>query len=531
MPPLALSQFLRRRTGRPGAPEMEYQQASARSSVPTPGGLHKFEESKMINLDRSSATPLYLQIYEHIRDEIARGELQEGYRLSATRKQAENIGVSRNTVELAYQQLCSEGYLENRRGSGYYVRPLDMSMIDSKSDFEKGIHSESRDTGNFIYDMRYGDCNENQFPLRLWRKAMNNALTELSYGRLRTYGEPCGEWKLRQQLAKYLEKSRGVVCSPEQIIIGSGTQQLIGMICQMLHPEKCAMEEPGYDGVRRVFENYNIEIQSIPVDEEGLDVERLKAGAGRRPGSGRDAGTAAIADTAVSGAGIGAVYVTPSHQFPMGAVMPIQKRIELLHAAEENDFYIIEDDYDSLYRYNSKAIPALQGLDNNDRVIYLGGLSKVLSPAVRMSYMVLPPELKNIYDRCFDEYHNPVSVLLQETVASLMEEGHWERHMRKMFLANRKKHDLLVEVLEENLGSGFTIRGKDAGLHLLVESDKYTSEEMILKIGEAGVRVYSPEKYFAERSSMNVIMIGYGGIDVKDIEDAADRIACALKIW
>lgn len=482
--------------------------------------LNKFrknEENEMINLDRNSSIPLYLQIYQHIRDEIAAGELPEGYRMSATRKQAENIGVSRNTVELAYQQLCSEGYLENRRGSGYYVRELDMSMIDSKKNFEHGIHSESRDTGKFIYDMRYGDCNENHFPLRLWRKAMNNALTEMSYGRLRSYGEPCGEWKLRQQLAKYLEKTRGVVCSPEQIIIGSGTQSLVGMICQMLQMKECAMEEPGYDGVRRVFENYNVKIHSVPVGDEGLDVERLKSliNVLQEPGN-------------LHGEEIRAAYVTPSHQFPMGAAMPIQKRIELLHTAEENRFFIIEDDYDSLYRYNSKAIPALQGLDNNDRVVYLGGLSKVLSPAVRLAYMVLPPQLKNIYDRCFDEYHNPVSVLLQETVASLMEDGHWERHMRKMFLVNRKKHDRLISLLEEGLGEGFSVRGKDAGLHLLLESAKYTAEEMILKIGEEGVRVYSPEKYFAERSSMNVIMIGYGGIDVKDIEDAAGRIIKAL---
>lgn len=462
---------------------------------------------KMINLDRSSKAPLYLQIYEHIRDEISTGELPEGYRLSATRKQAENIGVSRNTVEQAYQQLCSEGYLENRRGSGYYVRALDMSLIDSKTDLEKGIHSEGTDTSKFKYDMRYGDCNENLFPFRLWRKTMNNSLTELSYGRLRTYGEASGEWRLRHQLAKHLEKSRGVTANPDQIIIGSGTQQLVGMICQILNLKKCAMEEPGYDGVRHVFENYNVDIQSVPVGSEGLSLSEM------------------------NGDEIGAVYVTPSHQFPMGAVMPIQQRINLLHEAEENDFYIIEDDYDSLYRYNSKAIPALQGLDNNDRVIYLGGLSKVLSPAVRMSYMVLPPQLKNLYDRRFDEYHNPVSLLLQETVASFMEEGHWERHLRRMFLTNRKKHDVLVEILEAGLGDKFSIKGKDAGLHLLLESEKYTAEEMIHKIGEEGIRVYSPEKYFAERRCMNTIMIGYGGLDVKETEIAAEVIVNALKNW
>ena len=463
----------------------------------------------MIQLDRNSTTPLYLQIYQHIRDEITEGQLQEGYRLSATRKQAENIGVSRNTVELAYQQLCSEGYLENRRGSGYYVRALDMSMIDSRTDFEKGFREGSSEIGKYIYDMKYGDCNEDHFPLRIWRKAMNSVLTELSYGRMRSYGEPGGERHLRVQLAEYLEKSRGVKCSPDQIIIGSGTQPLMGMICQMLRLKSCAMEEPGYDGIRCVLENHGADVKPVPVGDDGIEIESLLQVA-----SGKEK--------------IGAVYVTPSHQFPLGAVMPIQNRIELLHAAAEKDFYIIEDDYDSLYRYNSKAIPALQGLDNNDRVIYMGGLSKVLSPAVRMAYMVLPPELKNIYDRCFDEYHNPVSVMLQETVAALMEDGSWERHARKMLLANRRKHDLLCEILEDGLDESFRIIGKGAGLHLMIESDRYTTEEMIMKVSEKGVRVYSPEKYFARRGRNNLIMAGYGGLKLEDVRSAAERIAEAL---
>ena len=222
--------------------------------------------------------------------------------------------------------------------------------------------------------------------------------------------------------------------------------------------------------------------------------------------------------------------MTPSHQFPMGGVMPIQNRIELIRMAEEEDFFIMEDDYDSVFRYTAKAIPAMQGLDQYGRVIYLGSLSKILSPSIRLAYMVLPPVLKNRFDMSFSEYHNTVSGTLQKALRIFMEEGEWERHIRKTRLNSRKKHDILVSALESGLGDGFRVTGKDAGVHMIIESSELTAEEMIVRCRRKGINVYSLEKYFALGTGRNRIIAGFGGIALADMEDASRRLVEALKI-
>lgn len=462
----------------------------------------------MILLDRNSAKPLYIQIYEHIRDEIISGELIEGRRLSATRRQAETLGVSRNTVEQAYLQLCSEGYLENQRGSGYYVRHVDASLIDPVAVSKRmgNFHRESSESRKFLYDMRYGDCSMENFPLIKWRKSLEKALAGAADDRIASYGDNCGEKLLRSYLADYLERTRGVKCSPDQVIIGSGTQHLFGILCQLLELRNCAMEEPGYDGIRYVLENQGIDVLPVEVGEAGLCLEHL------------------------AGKTVGAVYVTPSHQFPMGMVMPIQARMELLRMAQNKNFFIIEDDYDSDFRYTAKTIPAMQGLDRYGRVVYMGSVSKVLAPSVRLAYMVLPSELKNKYDMWFSEYHNTVPFVIQDALRILMEDGSWERHIRKAVLMNRRKHDTLVEILEAQLEPEFALLAKGAGLHLILESKSLTGEEMIVRCQREGVNLYSMERYFIRGAGRNYAMVGFGGICVNDAKDVAERIARALKI-
>lgn len=459
----------------------------------------------MIVLNRTSKKPLYAQIYEHIRQEIISGELEEGHRLSATRAQAETLGVSRNTVEQAYLQLCSEGYLENKPGSGYYIKHVDASLADSGKRYIS-FHKERSETNRCLYDMKYGNCHIENFPLTKWRKAMDRALMESEGEKLTAYGDNCGDWELRNHLAEYLDRARGVTCSPDQIVIGSGTQFLIGLLCQLIKPRSCAVEEPGYDGVRYVLQNHEVAAEPIQVNQTGMDIELLKR------------------------QNVQAVYVTPSHQFPMGAVMPIQTRMELLKLAEEKDFYLIEDDYDSIFRYEARAIPSMQGLDQNGRVIYLGGVSKALAPSLRLSYMVLPAKLKDQYDMWFSEYHNTVSSVLQEALRLFMKDGGWDRHVRKICLINRRKHDTFFAELERGLGPGFRVLGKGAGLHLIIESFTLTAEEMIVRIQQQGVRVYSMERYFALGSKRNLVMAGYGGIRLADIKAVAQRMIRALKI-
>lgn len=465
----------------------------------------------MIILNRNSRKPLYMQIYEHIREEIISGTLKEGHRLSATRIQAEKLGVSRNTVDQAYMQLTSEGYLENRRGSGYYVRHVDASLADNRLASKKirAFHTERASRRPCRYDMKYGNCCVEDFPLAKWKKAVENALENsadcVGGKRLSAYGDNCGQWDLRNYLVDYLERARGVTCSPEQIIIGGGTQFLISILCRLIEMKSCAVEEPGYDGVRYVLDNQGIKTVPIDVSADGICLKSLKA------------------------VDVEAVYVTPSHQFPLGAVMPIQARMELLSLAQERDFYIIEDDYDSVFRYSAKAVPSLQGLDQSGKVIYLGSVSKALSPSLRIAYMVLPPEMKNRYDMRFSEYHNTVPTMLQDALSLFMEEGSWERHIRKTCLLNRKKHDILAAELEKAPGADFRILGKGAGLHLIVESFSLTAEEMIVCAQQEDVQVYSMEKYFALGCKRNLIMAGFGGILLKDMTDAAQRLVRGLK--
>lgn len=460
----------------------------------------------MIILDRTSKQPLYIQIYKHIRDEIISDRLAEGHRLSATRVQAQALGVSRNTVEQAYLQLCAEGYLENRPGSGYYVRCIDPELAGAApaGEKDKSFHWEKPEHKKYRYDMKYGNCDMKSFPFVKWKRAMDKALVNLEGKGLTAYGENCGDSKLRLYLSEYLERSRGVNCSPQQIILTSGTQLCLSLLCQLIRPECCAMEEPGYDGARYVFQNHGAEILPIPAGEKGLDLEQLKE---HRPQ---------------------AVYVTPSHQFPLGAVMPIQTRIELLNLAEKNGFYIIEDDYDSIFRYAGKAVPSLQGLDRTDRVIYIGSISKTLSPSFRLAYMVLPAELKTQYDMWFSRYHNSVPVFMQEALRIFMEDGDWDRHLRKVCLVNKRKHDVFAAELESGLGEEFRILGKGAGLHLLIESSALTAEEMLVRIEHNGVRVYGMEKYYFRGNARNLIMAGFGGISLEELPDAARRITEAL---
>lgn len=460
----------------------------------------------MIILDRKTKIPLYEQIYRHIRDEISAGELVAGHRLTATRAQAANLGVSRNTVELAYLQLCSEGYLENKPGSGYYVNHINADLIGTDPiDRLQGMHVESDQNRTYSYDLKYGNCHMEEFPLSKWKRAMDRALTE--HGKLvESYGSYLGNSKVRMLLAEYLEKSRGVCCRPDQIVVGSGTQYLTAMILQLIQAKTAAIEEPGYDGVRHVLENHGVDPIPIPVTENGIDLQCLRRH-----------------KTDV-------VYVTPSHQFPMGAVMPVQNRMELVRWAQEQSAYIIEDDYDSVFRYTAKAIPAMQGLDKGRSVIYLGGLSKALSPSLRVAYMVLPMELKNKYDMFFSEYHNTVPEIIQQALAIFMEDGMWDRHMRKICLINKRKHDLLYERLEEGLPQHCRVMGKGAGLHLIVESNALSAEEMVFRGEKGGLKVYSMDRYFMRRTARSLIMIGYGGIALQDIEDVAERLIQSLKL-
>lgn len=324
-----------------------------------------------------------------------------------------------------------------------------------------------------------------------------------------TYGERQGEWELRSVLSDYLHRARGVNCSPEQIVIGAGTQSVLQILFRIMkwNHKRFAMEEPGYEGARRVFQQHDIQVVPVPVQKDGLSIRDL---------------IKTQADI---------VYITPSHQYPMGMIMPISKRIRLLHWAEENEGWIIEDDYDGEFRYRGKPIPSLQGIDEHGRVIYVGTFSKSLMPAIRVSYMVLPKSLLDVY-RSSDMYTTAQSAsrLHQLTLKLFMESGEWDRHIRKMRTLYRKKHSLLLETIREAMGEHVCVSGEDAGLHIVLHVKSSKSADELVRIAEqAGVKAYSTSKNWIQGKPPIPILLGFGGLSFDEIKQGIKRLNAAWR--
>ncbi|WP_326942964.1 PLP-dependent aminotransferase family protein, partial [Aneurinibacillus migulanus] len=442
----------------------------------------------------------YVQIYRYIKTEIMKGNIPSGTRLPSIRKLAAYLHVGRNTIELAYQQLLAEGYVENRSRVGVFVTEFekDVSMSGSPlfSIRQESINVTQRHT-EYLYDFRHGNIDQKSFPLSLWR-TLSNEIFRTKQTEVLQYGEQQGELELRREIAHYLYQSRGVSCSAEQIIIGAGIQQLLILLSQLIgiDGQAIAMENPGYDGARAIFNNHRFQVQPIPLEQDGIHLQKLKQSKAR------------------------IVYVTPSHQFPCGMVMSISKRMQILQWAEEHDGMIIEDDYDGEFKYYTKPIPALQGLDSNGRVVYLGTFSKSLLPSIRLSYMVLPPRLLERYQSDFAIYEQPVSKIHQMTLELFMRNGYWERHLRKVRKIYQKKHAILLSTIENIMGDRVRIIGKNSGLHILVEIQRSITEEQLIEAAKhIGVKVYPTSKYWIhpDKSRKSIILLGFGGLTEEEI--------------
>lgn len=468
----------------------------------------------MIVLDSRSSKPLYMQIYEALKKEIISGHLQEGSKLTSTRNLAETLGVSRNTVESAYLQLCSEGYILSKAGSGFSVEKLDGAMISklrkqNYKKFEKDKNIQSQIKVDNKYNFQYGNLSATDFPLRLWKKLSNKCLTSLTAEEIMSYNSNKGELDLQIEIMKYLNKSRGVYCNPEQIVLSSGIGHSLSLLCQLLRSNSndIAIEDPGYNGARNIFNNNGYNVIPISLEGDGINIEELENS------------TANI------------VYVTPSHQFPTGAVMTISKRLKLLDWAARKNGVIIEDDYDSELRYNSRPIPSIQGIDNKELVVYIGTFSKSLSPSLRVGYIVLPESLVSKYDRFFSKYHSSISLFQQNIIQQFMYLGYWESHLRKVCISNKRKHDILISTINEIMGDKVIIHGKNAGLHILLEINNGLSEgELISKAKEYGVIVYPVSTFWirVNRYTNNMVLLGFGGMSESEI---AQGIKLLTNAW
>ena len=469
-----------------------------------------------IHLTDENGKHLYEQIYEYIADEIREGKLLAGEKLPSTRSLADYLQVARSTVELAYDQLASEGYIESVPYRGYYIcRVEELYRIGTSGG---GLRSEKKGAGQedgqpgqkdsrtaryFDIDFSPNAIDMNLFPFGTWRKITRDILSG-DRKELFALGEPRGDLELRKTVCRYLHASRGVNASPEQIIVGAGNDYLLLLLQYILgRGITAAFENPSYRRAFRIFSSFAARMVTVPSDENGIRVDGLLA----------------------SGANV--AYVMPSRQFPTGTVMPIGRRTELLRwASSAEDRYLVEDDYDSEFRYRGKPIPSLQSADTAGRVIYIGTFSKSVAPAIRISFMVLPERLMEAYEKNCSFFSSTVSRIDQTILNEFILSGAFERHLNRMRKAYREKHDLLLDCLQPLLNR-YRLSGEYAGLHMLLTSRTPAREEALLeRAAERGVRIYGMKEAALApfETEHATVLLGYGGLDQERIKEGIRRL-------
>ena len=452
-----------------------------------------------MKLNFDSAVPLYQQIYEGIRSKILGGALSYGTKLPSKRRLSDELRISQNTVDTAYQQLAAEGYLKAVPKSGFYVEDiiLQSKPLSRQPDvfYAAGTEQPEPIKYDFAPDRVDTDC----FPFATWVRLSKEIMHDENR-KLLERAEPQGDLALRAVIADYLLEYRGIHTLPQQIVIGAGTEYLFQLLMQILGRKRTvAIENPGYEKTHHILRAEGIRTELIDVGNAGLCMDLLER---------------SEADT---------VYLTPSHQFPMGVVMPVSQRMQLLRwASERENRVIIEDDYDHEFRYEGKPIPALKGMDEKGKVVYLGTFSRSIAPSVRISYMVLPPSLLEVYQRSFLFYSCPVSRFEQFTLSRFLQDGHYERHINRMRKLYRGRRDALIrELYGCCLGSEITIYGADAGLHLLVVlNHQAQAEQLQLRAACAGIRLHALSEYcFGELSeqTQRTFVFGYAHLNEEEI--------------
>ena len=487
-----------------------------------------------ITLRPNGGKHLYEQIYEHIKLEIRKGKLRSGERLPSTRSLAEFLQVSRGTAELAYEQLLSEGYIEARPYRGYFVCAVEElaglaeTARDGRQFAGKGMETgnicnvteraESRQerrcgekeaAGAYVCDFSPNAIDMTAFPYATWKKITKNILVGANSDMF-TYSCPKGDYALRETITHYLHTSRGVNCSPEQVIIGAGNDYLLMLLEKVLGRQvRIGMENPTYKKAYRIFESFAYSILPIAMDDCGMSAEALRQ------------------------SGAEAAYVMPSHQYPMGIVMPIGRRMELLKwAGEKEGRYLIEDDYDSEFRFKGKPVPSLQASDHLGKVIYVGTFSKSIAPAIRIGYMVLPEPLLDIYEEKCSFYSNTVSGIDQRILNEFIRNGHFERHLNRMRKIYRDKHDLLLNEWK-GMEKQFRTMGENAGLHLLLQDKRGRREEELVRQAESvGVKVYGLSEFCVGRRMScwegAMVILGYASLSSGQISEGIHRLK---QVW
>ena len=482
-------------------------------------------------LDRQGKSPLQSQLFEQIREAILSGRLAPGTGLPASRTLATELEVSRNTVLGAFERLLAEGYIEGKTGSGTRVsRVLPEDLLTTRSKAEKNQKNPllagklSRLAGGLerpafrdrhatpgTRSFRPGLPDLENFPFELWGRLNARFWRHPPHDMLHT-GEIGGYRPLRQSIAAYLGAVRGLHCSADQIMITSGAQQALDLISRMIIDpgDKVWVENPGYSGLRATLMAAGGAIHHIPVDQDGLSVQT-----GRRKAP--DAVLAAV---------------TPSHQFPLGVTMSLARRLELLDWANDANAWILEDDYDSEFRYGGKPLSALQGLDDKGRVIYVGTFSKVLFPSLRLGYVVLPEGLVDAFQNLRSSIDDHPALALQPALHRFFEEGHFASHIRRQRKLYAERQQLLIQALKKHASGLLDIEPHEAGMHLVADINPtcgLTDQEISRRALEAGLEVPALSKYFEGPERTEGLILGYAGLTATEIDDGIKRLVEVVK--
>ncbi|MEM7126594.1 MAG: PLP-dependent aminotransferase family protein [Chloroflexota bacterium] len=486
-----------------------------------------------IHFDSESEDPLYRQLYNSIRHEILAGRLKPGSRLPSTRGMAQELSLSRNTVVRAYDQLMAEGYLEGQIGMGTCVArdlPEEMlTVMGTKAHTElESSHDGTLEAkpilsqrGEAVMPIPYrwemsksgafsttiGEMNE--FPTKVWEKLLISSWKNLSSEEL-SYQSSCGYDFLREVLATFLQTSRGVHCTPEQVIITNGAQQALSLSVDLLvNPgDQAWVENPCFNGIRAALAAVKAEIIPVSVDSEGLNPEE---GIEKAP-------HARLA------------FISPSHQYPLGVTMSLSRRLQLLHWARQENAWIIEDDYDSVYRHSGPPLAALQGLDQSGHVIYVGTLSKVLFPALRIGYMVVPPDLVEPIHTMRAHVDRGSSILEQVVLAHFIDEGHLARHIRRMISLYQDRQSVFIEAVQTYLPGLLTVEPNDTGLHLVGWLPEGADDQVVSQeLAQSGIDAAALSSFAHEPLVRSGLVLGYAAVPKLAIIQSVQRMKPILE--
>lgn len=434
----------------------------------------------------------YIAIYEQLKEKIVKKQLKANEKLPSKRKLAEQLNISIQTVQIAYEQLLSEGYIYSVERSGYFVAEYSVDWQYAMIPIKPSIEEEEEQP---LFNLKNGQVDSEAFPYKVWQKIYREQL--LTHPVHNSVWQ--GEKRLREEIARYVKIARGIHCEPEQIFIFSGTQQQLQALCIFFGSIQIAMEEPGFHRANSIFQQMNYEIEHVPIDHFGATIPTTKAKL---------------------------YYVTPAHQFPLGAVMPIERKIQLLQWAQNNDAYILEDDYDAEFRYKGLPIPPLSHIDQLERVIYFGTFSKTLIPSIRISYMILPKHLTFQFQKFYEYQKSTVSKIDQLVVAEFMNSGYFAKHIEKMRTLYRKKRKVLMDALHDNLTKEFKIFGDSAGLHIVVQLPPWLTENQAIQLALKNGIVIDPISIcYQKETPQNLVMIGFGAIPIEDIPRAIKSLS------